>query len=72
MVDGQHVYIVTISNCSKEQADKVINERLSWDEWYGFDYNINFKSSTATDTSEGLPFIVKQDSDTSWSPIDLD
>ena len=41
--DEEYSYIVTVKGCTKEEADRVINERLDCDEDYGFDYTIEYE-----------------------------
>lgn len=40
--DDVHAFIVTVTGCSAEQADQVLNERISPDEDYGFPYEIGY------------------------------
>jgi hypothetical protein len=35
-----HHYVVTVSGCTREQADQVIAERIDHDEDYGFPYTL--------------------------------
>lgn len=44
--DEEHSYIVTITGCTKEEADQVIAERIDHDEDYGFEYSVGFEEST--------------------------
>jgi predicted RNA-binding Zn-ribbon protein involved in translation (DUF1610 family) len=37
-----HTYMVTVTGCSRKQADRVMRERLGHDEDYGFNYNLNW------------------------------
>lgn len=41
---GEHLFTVTVSGCTAEQAHTVMNERISPDEDYGFDYEIGYKA----------------------------
>lgn len=44
MTDTQsHDFVVTVSGCTPEQAEQVLNERISPEEDYGFDYEVGFK-----------------------------
>jgi hypothetical protein len=38
----QYRYVVTVTAPGKEQADRVIGERLGPDEDYGFDYRVTW------------------------------
>lgn len=40
-----HEFVVTIAGCSREEAEQVLNERLSHDEDYGFDYEIGWRKA---------------------------
>lgn len=40
----EHRFVVTVSGCTKEQAEQVMNERISYDEDYGFEYSIGHES----------------------------
>lgn len=40
-----HEFNITISGCSRHQAEQVIAERISYDEDYGFDYSISYQDS---------------------------
>ena len=39
---GEHLYLVRVSECTREQADQVMTERLGPDEDYGFDYRLGW------------------------------
>lgn len=39
---GTHTFVVTVSGCGKTQAERVMIERTSHDEEYGFDYTIGW------------------------------
>lgn len=39
-----HKFVVTVSGCTKEQAEQVMNERISPDEDYGFEYSIGYEN----------------------------
>lgn len=41
--EKSHSFVVTVSGCSAEQADRVIAERVSFDENYGFPYTIGYR-----------------------------
>lgn len=41
-----HTFTVTVTGCSAEQAETVMNERLSYDEDYGFPYLVGFETAT--------------------------
>lgn len=41
--EKQHRFEVTVTGCSREQAEQVMAERLSHDENYGFDYEIGWQ-----------------------------
>ena len=41
--EKSHSFVVTVSGCSAEQADRVIAERVSFDENYGFPYTIDYR-----------------------------
>ena len=43
-----HDFTVTVSDCSAEEAEQVMLERISYDEDYGFKYTIQFGSSPMT------------------------
>ncbi len=36
-------YLVKVETATREQATQVMAERLSTDEWYGFDYQIEYE-----------------------------
>lgn len=38
-----HDFLVTVTGCNAAQADQVMNERISPDEDYGFDYAIGYQ-----------------------------
>lgn len=42
-----HRFTVTVTGCTAEQADQVLNERISPDEDYGFDYEIGYEAAPA-------------------------
>jgi hypothetical protein len=35
-------YVVVVSGCSAEEAELVMNERLAYDEEYGFEYGLDW------------------------------
>jgi hypothetical protein len=37
-------FIVEVDGCSREEAERVMSERLDHDEDYGFDYKIDWES----------------------------
>ena len=41
-----HTFTVTVSGCTAEQAEQVMAERLGHDEDYGFDYQIDYQTTT--------------------------
>lgn len=43
---ANHKFVVTVSGCTKEQAEQVMNERISPDEDYGFSYSIGYQEAT--------------------------
>lgn len=43
MAVTDHTFTVTISGCTPEQAARVIAERISHDEDYGFEYSIGYE-----------------------------
>jgi hypothetical protein len=40
--EGPHWFAVEIDGCSREQAERVLRERLGHDEDYGFKYTLNW------------------------------
>lgn len=42
-----HLFTVTVSGCTAEEAQVVMNERISPDEDYGFDYEIGYEVASA-------------------------
>ena len=40
---SKYQYLVTVETTTKEQATQVMAERLSTDEWYGFDYQVEYE-----------------------------
>lgn len=40
-----HDFVVTVSGCTKEQAERVMGERLLHDEDYGFFYTLEYRES---------------------------
>jgi hypothetical protein len=40
---AEHQFTVTVSGCTYEQAEQVMNERTQHDEDYGFDYTIGYR-----------------------------
>ena len=38
-----HEFIVTVSGCSRDDAEQVMAERINHDEDYGFDYEIGWR-----------------------------
>lgn len=42
--DG-HGFLVTVSGCTAEQAERVVNERLAPDEDYGFPYELGWEAA---------------------------
>ena len=46
---SEFVYTVVVSADNKEQAEKVMRERLDHDEDYGFNYTLNVISKRAVD-----------------------
>ena len=46
---SEFVYTVVVSADNKEQAEKVMRERLDHDEDYGFNYTLNLISKRAVD-----------------------
>lgn len=42
---GDHKFVVTVSGCTKEQAEQVMNERISPEEDYGFEYSIGYEDA---------------------------
>ncbi len=47
-----HRYVVTVKAETKAQADQVMSERLFHDEWYGFDYSVDFETEKTGGTNE--------------------
>ena len=45
---GDHEFIVTVSGCTAEQAQQVMNERIYYDEDYGFDYRISERVASSS------------------------
>jgi hypothetical protein len=45
-------YTVTVSGCTQEQADQVMNERINVEEDYGFAYQISYTTEQASDGEE--------------------
>lgn len=39
----QHTFTVYVNGCTAEQAVQVMNERVMYDEDYGFEYTISWK-----------------------------
>ena len=37
-------YTVTVHTDTAERAEQVMMERIMHDEWYGFDYTVNFSN----------------------------
>ena len=40
---GDHSFVVTVKGCERRQAEQVIAERLSYDEDYGFRYEVTYE-----------------------------
>ena len=40
---NKHVFLVTVTADTEEQAAQVMSERLYHDEDYGFDYSVDFE-----------------------------
>ena len=38
----KHRFVVTVEAETREQARQVMSERIGHDEWYGFDYQIDW------------------------------
>jgi len=38
-----HDFVVSVSGCSRKEAEQVIETRVGYDEEYGFDYRIEWK-----------------------------
>ncbi len=47
MSQNNHHFSVSVSGCTAPQAEQVMNERISVDEDYGFDYEIGFESAVS-------------------------
>ena len=41
---ANHTFTVTVQGCTREQAQKVMDERILHDEDYGFDYEVDYES----------------------------
>lgn len=39
---SEHKFVVTVSGCSYDEAVTVMGERISYDEDYGFEYQIDW------------------------------
>lgn len=42
-MSSTHDFIVTVTDCTPEEADTVMSERLGFDEDYGFNYGLDWK-----------------------------
>lgn len=42
-MDKQHTFTVTITGCTREEAEQVMAERIGHDEDYGFCYEIEWR-----------------------------
>jgi hypothetical protein len=60
---GKHRYVVTISECSDEQAEQVIRERIGYDEDYGFGYGIDVSESLSAATEQALAALAGDSND---------
>lgn len=40
-----HQFIVTVSGCSREEAELVMTTRMGYDEDYGFDYEVSYDNA---------------------------
>lgn len=41
-----HQFIVTVSECTEDEAKQIITERLEFDEDYGFPYSIEWSQTS--------------------------
>lgn len=48
-----HTFMVTISGCTREQAEQVMRERIGSDEDYGFEYTVGWTRVHLSSDSRG-------------------
>lgn len=52
MMESSHSFTVTVTGCTAEQALQVMGERIHHDEYYGFDYRIDFDEKQTAEAGE--------------------